>query len=204
METRASHEDRQSWSWSGCGLYVDVKQRRQQILDIVHRKGLQSHILQFISEKTVAGEKNIYSHLYNIIYYLFTIHLICKLYYVAIWNIKCNIMLLLLLLHLFIILFQIHCQNFFRVYRSKYKTAFVFVLYCCYEIWWGFQTKGKKLLIISVVNYKTCYILIQFVIIHWSVVFIQIQSISKSQWKQSILPLFCSSHSTLWFSLFQE
>ena len=76
METRASHEDRQSWSWSGCGLYVDVKQRRQQILDIVHRKGLQSHILQFISEKTVAGEKNIYSHLYNIIYYLFTIHLI--------------------------------------------------------------------------------------------------------------------------------
>ena len=39
METRASHEDRQSWSWSGCGLYVDVKQRRQQILDIVQRKG---------------------------------------------------------------------------------------------------------------------------------------------------------------------
>ena len=64
METRASHEDRQSWSWSGCGLYVDVKQRRQQILDIVQRKGSQSHThIQFISENSKLLERKIFTHI---------------------------------------------------------------------------------------------------------------------------------------------
>lgn len=179
------------WLWSLCRC------KAKKTTDIVQRKGSQSHYNLFLKKQLL--ERKIFTHI-CIIDNLFTIHLICKLCYVAIWNLKCNIMLLLLILHLFIILFQIFAKSA----NQNIKTAFVFVLYCCYEIWWGFQTKGKKLLIISVVNYKTCYILIQFVIIHWSVVFIQIQSISKSQWKQSILPLFCSSHSTLWFSLFQE